>query len=101
VSCGLDFCSIPDIRGSLQGASEAGYVCFLFFFIVLLLPLFILLVLIFLLHIHFLTRVYYFCNDIFNRYGCGSGCGLVNTGLLSQSLPDGTGGGREEEEETT
>jgi hypothetical protein len=28
VSCGLDFCSIPDIRGSLQGASEAGYACF-------------------------------------------------------------------------
>ncbi|PNF42601.1 Protein arginine N-methyltransferase 5 [Cryptotermes secundus] len=24
-SCGLDFCSVPDIRGSLQGASEAGY----------------------------------------------------------------------------
>jgi hypothetical protein len=24
VSCGLDFCSISDIRGSLQGASEAG-----------------------------------------------------------------------------
>lgn len=27
-SCGLDFCSVPDIRGSLQGASEAGYACF-------------------------------------------------------------------------
>jgi hypothetical protein len=31
VSCGLDFCSVPDIRGSLQGASEAGYASFLLF----------------------------------------------------------------------
>jgi hypothetical protein len=59
VSCGLDFCSIPDIRGSLQGASEAGYARFLFIIFFFLL-VFLLLVLIFLLHFHLFTSVYDF-----------------------------------------
>jgi hypothetical protein len=57
VSCGLDFCSIPDIRASLQGASEAGYAYFLFLIFFLL--LFLLLVLIFLL-LHFFIYLHQF-----------------------------------------
>jgi hypothetical protein len=41
VSCGLDFCSVPDIRGSLQGASEAGYSMFTLCFIISLFVVFI------------------------------------------------------------
>ena len=42
-------------------------------------PLFILQVLIFLLHLHLFTSVYYFCNNIFNRYRCVVSNGTIIT----------------------